>query len=256
MTVVKSTLKIPPRHNGAVPIRIKGHDLRDQVAYFITRQHTKKGLDTNIFVIDGTYNIKGKLTLHSFVENYTNIHILYNRGQCIGHMEPPIDNMPQTSVNSVITQKMIHEQVQSDTFKPPLHNLSSEVKWSLDKLLESFKSQFMKDEASIGMTNLIKMQIDTGNSNPVSQKPYPITMKHYDWVKNEINKLIDTKVLSLIIEPWTKSPKSSSGPCPKSRTSLKTLSPTITYPSMTSQFLKQPSHCLLENMSTWKFPLD
>ena len=33
------------------------------------------------------------------------------------------------------------------------------------------------------------MTIDTGTSEPVSQKPYPIPMKHYKWVKDEINKL-------------------------------------------------------------------
>ena len=48
---------------------------------------------------------------------------------------PYTGNMPQTSVNSVIKQKMIDEQVQADTFKPLLHNLSQEIKQSLNKLL-------------------------------------------------------------------------------------------------------------------------
>ena len=46
---------------------------------------------------------------------------------------------------------------------------------------------------SIGMTPLTSMSIDTGTANPVSQKPYPIAMKHYDWVKNEIEKLLDAQ---------------------------------------------------------------
>ena len=69
------------------------------------------------------------------------------------------------------------------------------MKWSLDKLLDSFKPQFAKDKTSIGMTNLAEMQINMGNSNPVLQKPYPIAMKHYDWVKDEINKFLDVKVI-------------------------------------------------------------
>ena len=84
-------------------------------------------------------------------------------------MEPLIDKMSQTSVNSVITQKMMGVQVQLDTFTPSLHHLSSEVKWSLDELLDSFKSQFAKDDTSIGTTNLAKIQIDTGNAESVSQ---------------------------------------------------------------------------------------
>ena len=54
---------------------------------------------------------------------------------------------------------MMDDQVQPDTFMPPLHNLLSAVKQSLDKLLESFKSKFAKDETHIGTTNLTKIQI-------------------------------------------------------------------------------------------------
>ena len=111
------------------------------MAYFISNQYTKKGLNQNIYVLDGIHNIKGKSTLYVKVANYTNKHVTFSKGQCIGHMEPPIDKMSQTSVNSVITQKVMDNQVQPDTFIPPLHHLSSEVQWSLDELMESFKSQ-------------------------------------------------------------------------------------------------------------------
>ena len=39
------------------------------------------------------------------------------------------------------------------------------------------------------------MSINTGDSDPVSQKPYPIAMKHYNWVKEEINKLLEAGVI-------------------------------------------------------------
>ena len=39
------------------------------------------------------------------------------------------------------------------------------------------------------------MTIDTWTSEPVSQKPYSITMKHYKWVKYEINRLLMVKVI-------------------------------------------------------------
>ena len=111
-----------------MPIRIKVHDLKDQVAYFISNQHTKKGLNPNIHVIDGIYNIKGKSVLYVIVLNYTNKHVTFNKGQYIGHMELLIDNMSQTSVSSVITQKLMDNQVELDTFTLPLPNLSLEVK--------------------------------------------------------------------------------------------------------------------------------
>ena len=47
------------------------------------------------------------------------------------------------------------------------------------------------------------MQIDTGDSEPVSQKPYLITMKHYDWVRSEINKLLDVWVIHSSHSSWS-----------------------------------------------------
>ena len=47
------------------------------------------------------------------------------------------------------------------------------------------------------------MQIDAGNSEPVSQRPYPIAMKHYGWVRSEINKLLDAKVICSSHSSWS-----------------------------------------------------
>ena len=60
-------------------------------------------------------------------------------------MEPSIDHMPQTPVNSMTTQKVIDEHIQPDTFTPPLHTLLGNVRKSLNQLSERFKSQYVQD---------------------------------------------------------------------------------------------------------------
>ena len=47
------------------------------------------------------------------------------------------------------------------------------------------------------------MTINTGSADPVSQKPYPITMKHYQWVKEEIEKLLAAKVIRSSRSSWS-----------------------------------------------------
>ena len=54
---------------------------------------------------------------------------------------------------------------------------------------------FVQDETIIGITPLSKMTIATGNFEPVSQKPYPIAMKHFQWVQDESNNLLAAKVM-------------------------------------------------------------
>ena len=69
--------------------------------------------------------------------------------------------------------------------------------------METFKSQFVKDETSIGTTHLTKMQIDTDNSEPVLQRPYPMAMKHYDRVRNEISELLNAQVIHSNHSSWS-----------------------------------------------------
>ena len=47
------------------------------------------------------------------------------------------------------------------------------------------------------------MTIDTGTSDPISQKPYPIAMKHYQWIKEDIEKLIAAKVICSSRSSWS-----------------------------------------------------
>ena len=79
--VVKYTLKIPPRHNGVIPIRITGQESKEHLAYFITDEDSTKGRDPNINIINGIHDIKGKTSVHILVSNYTNKHIMFNKGE-------------------------------------------------------------------------------------------------------------------------------------------------------------------------------
>ena len=110
------------------------------------------------------------------------------------------------------------EQVEPETFKPLHHKLKPNIEAKLEAILKEYTSQFAQDETSIGTTPLTEMTIDTGSSEPVSQKPYPIAMKHYQWVKDEIEKLSNSK--SNIRESWSSCsapiivvPKGDGGKC-------------------------------------------
>ena len=62
------------------------------------------------------------------------------------------------------------EQVEPETFKPMHHKLKQHIEAKLEALLKEYASQFAQDETSIGTTPLTELMIDTGTSEPVSQK--------------------------------------------------------------------------------------
>ena len=204
---IKSTLKIPHRHNGVVPIKVSELLITTDTAHFVTDDNTPKGRDPNINIIDGIHRIKDGSTVNVLVSNYTNKHLTCHKSEYLGHLEPiELDSTDQgetQQANSITLKKMMSKTVTSDTFNPPCHKISTPVQNSLELLLEEYESQFAQDETSIGTTLLTSMSIDTGTSNPVSQKPYPIAMKHYEWVKNEIEKLLAAKVIHSSHSNWS-----------------------------------------------------
>ena len=79
--IAKLTLKIPPRYNGVIPVKITGQAIKEPMAYFITDEDSTKGSDPNINIINGIYNIKEKTSVNVLVSNNTNKHITFNKGE-------------------------------------------------------------------------------------------------------------------------------------------------------------------------------
>ena len=145
-------------------------------------------------IISGIHKIKGRTSVNILVSNYTNKHLPFHKGEYVRHLEPAvsddstIDQGETRQTNSVMLKKNDERESHTNIFDPPHHELSNNIQHDLDALLKEYESQFTKDETSIGTTPLTSMTIDTGASNTISQKPYPITMKYYQWVKEEIEK--------------------------------------------------------------------
>ena len=145
---IAKTIHIPPKHNGAISVSIKGHDIKTPTACFIGSQY----MDTEVRLIDGVHDISRNATLQVLVINNSNQHVNFPKGMKIGHLEPPIDNLTQISINSATTQQMLPETVKPDSFTPPKYQLDSTTHQQLDNLLGIFKDQFAKDEMTIGTT--------------------------------------------------------------------------------------------------------
>ena len=99
---VAKTIRIPPKHNGAISVSIKGHDIKTPTACFIGSQY----MDTEVRLIDGVHDISHNATLHVLVINNSNQHVNFPKGMKIGHLEPTIDDLAQIPINSATTQWM------------------------------------------------------------------------------------------------------------------------------------------------------
>ena len=82
------------------------------------------------------------------------------------------------------------------------HDATEETKQRFEELCQQFPEVFSTNNKDIGRTNLITMDIDTGDSLPSVKKPYMLPLKHYDWVQQEIESLEQVGIITRSVSPW------------------------------------------------------
>ena len=70
------------------------------------------------------------------------------------------------------------------------------------ELCNRYTDIFSRSSEDIGRTPLLKMDIDTGDSPPVCQRPYSLPLKHVEWVTKELEILEKAGVISRSVSPW------------------------------------------------------
>ena len=80
--------------------------------------------------------------------------------------------------------------------------VAKKYKEQFKQLCKEFEDVFSKDSTDIGKTPLITMDIDTGDSPPICQKPYNLPLKHREWVQKELETLEKAGVIVRSISPW------------------------------------------------------
>ena len=80
--------------------------------------------------------------------------------------------------------------------------ITTDIKQKFEELCVEYGEAFSKNKEDIGRTKLIKMDIDIGDSPPVSSRPYILPLKHYEWVQREIGSLKRAGVITKSMSKW------------------------------------------------------
>ena len=79
--------------------------------------------------------------------------------------------------------------------------ITPKIKQKLTDLQQTYDNIISKHSSNIGLEHLEEMKIDTDpNLPPVASKPYPVPLKHHQFVKEEIKNLLEAW---LIEDPWS-----------------------------------------------------
>ena len=70
------------------------------------------------------------------------------------------------------------------------------------ELCDEYKDIFSTNSSDIGKMPLTEMEIDTGNSPLVTQRPYTLPLEHTTWVQKELEILEKAGVIVRSVSPW------------------------------------------------------
>ena len=113
--------------------------------------------------------------------------------------EVNIDNMEKRFITSP-TDIEVHRKVDLQDA-----DITETQQKAFKGLCTEFKDIFSVDSGDIGKTPLLEVEIDTGDSLPITQKPYTLPLKHTAWVQRELEILEKAGVIVRSVSPWASS---------------------------------------------------
>ena len=81
-------------------------------------------------------------------------------------------------------------------------DITTDIRQKFEELCEEYGEAFSKSNEDISKTKLVKMDIDMGDSPPVSSRPYTLPLKHYGWVQREMESLECAGVITKSMSKW------------------------------------------------------
>ena len=92
----------------------------------------------------------------------------------------------------------IHRQVLLGNAK-----ISKETKIKLYEMFQRYDAIISKSDNDTSQTDLIHMYIATKpDAAPIAADPYPLALKHHDFLKQEIKNLLDARIICKSMSPW------------------------------------------------------
>ena len=219
----KQGITIPERRLAVVKVSIGIDEAMDGQMFDVKPNFLLTNEHRNLVIMPMLHQVTGEkqecipLTLLNLAEDET---VYLKKGEILGHLEPcpitieeivkenwsnseesdgeenselPLEKKFITSPTEINTHRRINLQDAQ---------VSAKYREQFRLLCKEFEDIFSKDSTDIRKTPLITMDIDTGDSPPVCQKPYNLPLKHREWVQKELETLERAGVIVRSISPW------------------------------------------------------
>ena len=212
-------MNIPGRNLAVVSVLLNSEALQENRVYEIKPNILLTNEHPNLIVLPMLHLVKEekyKIIPVALINLNEEDTIFLKRGEILGCLEPSpmeVTEIIQEEYNDTgeedesipLEKKFITSPVEVNTHrKIQLQDaeVTEKCREKFKLLCQEFEDIFSKDSTDIGRTPLITMDIDTGDSPPICQRPYNLPLKHREWVQKELETLKRASVIVRSISPW------------------------------------------------------
>ena len=211
-------INIPGRNLAVVSVLLNSEALQENQVYEVKPNILLTNEHPNLIVFPMLHLVRKEkyktipVALINLNEDDT---IFLKKGEILGCLEPsPIEvteiiqehnNIGEEDESIPLEKKFITSPAEVNTHrKIQLQDAEVTEKYreKFKLLCKEFEDIFSKDSTDIGRTPLITMDIDTGDSPPICQRPYNLPLKHREWVQKELETLERAGMIVRSISPW------------------------------------------------------
>ena len=221
----KQGITVPGRRLAVIKVSIEMNETMDGQMFKVKPNFLLTNEHPNLVIMPMLHQVTGEkqeyipLTLLNLAEDEA---VYLKTGEILGHLEPcPItieeivkedwssseeSDGEEESSELPLEKKFITSPAEVNTHRRVNlqdAQVSAKYREQFKQLCKEFEDIFSKDSTDIGKTSLMTMDIDTGDSPPVCQKPYNLPLKHRDLVQKELETLERAGVIVRSISPWS-----------------------------------------------------
>ena len=175
------------------------------------------GLTMPDFIVNGPKKVGGWLV------NETDTQFSLPKGYCFAHAQSVVDYVldecqeSKTVDTAVIPeshtskQDQQHHHANVDEISVPhevfnqqedLAHLSNSQKDQLQKLLDRYDHLFADSDAELGQTDVVKMELDTGDAPPIRQRPYRTPIAQQAEIERQVQSMLENNIIRHSKSPW------------------------------------------------------
>ena len=219
---------VPSRSLIAVSVRMILPPCKNKTRFDFTPIQEGSSLGPNCVIYPLDYaTIKGGLQRGLQVILNLSCHkVKLQEGTVLGHFQQTQDEEIMVTKEDIfginVTEPWAPEEIEEEVLKgdgqgfitspadidpqEPIKLKDAEVapqhREAFESLCAEFQDVFSKDSADLGKTPLLKMDIPTGDSPPITQRPYTLALRHVQWVQEEIEILEKAGIIAKSVSPW------------------------------------------------------